>query len=92
MNYEPQTELDRIEAIKTVFEADGWSLFLEDIKQNCDSIDTVAGLDDLLSLGIRQGQLNTLNGILNYENLIVATEEQINSDIEAAKAEDSPDA
>lgn len=89
MSYNHQEELARIESIKSIFELEGWALFLEDMKTNLASVNTISGVDGLQELGIRQGQTQILGGILNYETLIEATENQINEDINAPEESDA---
>ena len=89
INYNPQNELDRIKTIRTLFEMEGWALFMEDMQNNLRAVAGLAGIEGLQSLGNRQGQAGVLEGILNYEGLVDATESQINADIEAEVAADA---
>lgn len=89
ITYNPQDELDRIKTIRTLFEMEGWALFMEDMQRNLSANSGVAGIEGLQLLGVRQGQVDVLEGILNYEGLIEATETQINADIEAEVAADA---
>tara|TARA_R110002074_G_scaffold61959_1_gene149440 strand:- start:3238 stop:3516 length:279 start_codon:yes stop_codon:yes gene_type:complete len=89
IDYNPQNELDRIKTIRTLFEMEGWALFMEDMQNNLRAVAGLAGIEGLQSLGNRQGQTGVLEGILNYEGLVDATESQINADIEAEVAADA---
>ena len=89
MSYNPQEELARIETIKGIFELEGWALFLDDMNTNLAAVSTVSGVTGLQELGTRQGQAQILEGILNYETLIEATENHINEDINAPEESDA---
>ena len=89
IDYNPQNELDRIKTIRTLFEMEGWALFMEDMQNNLRAVAGLAGIEGLQALGNRQGQTGVLEGILNYEGLVDATESQINADIEAEVAADA---
>jgi len=89
MSYNPQEELARIETIKELFEHAGWEQFRQDMANNLQAVSTIKGITGEQELGVRQGQVFVLEGILNYETLIEATEKQINEDINAPEESDA---
>lgn len=91
VSYNPQDELTRIETIGEMFSTEAWAMYLQDMQQNLDAVNSLSGIVGEQQLGIRQGQVDTLSGILNYENLITATEAQIRADMLTPESSD-PDA
>lgn len=83
LDYNPSEELARLETIKELFEHDGWQNFLQDMALNLQAVQSCKGITGEQELGFRQGQVQVLEGVLNYESLIEATEAQITEDINA---------
>ncbi len=46
-----------------------WKDLIEDVQQMRDSTDTVASIDDLRKLGIKQGEVSMMDWFLNIERV-----------------------
>ena len=56
------------EDLFNTFSTEGWKAFIEDMSDNFESLNNVAGITDAKELHFKQGQLNTLSAIINFEN------------------------
>jgi hypothetical protein len=57
------------EARAEMFASKGWQDLIEDIKAMRDSTDTVASIDDLRKLGVRQGEVSMMDWLLNLQRV-----------------------
>lgn len=67
------------DAAREMFNTDGWKNFITDIENNVANV-RVENIDDANGFWIAKGQLNVMQSILGYENMIRATEEADESD------------
>lgn len=58
------------EDLFSTFATDGWKAFIEDMQSNYDTLNHVQNIPDAKELHFKQGQLNVLTAILNFENAI----------------------
>ena len=58
------------DALVSMFSSEGWVYFIEDVQKNLNGINTLDGIRGEQQLGIMQGQLQVLRGILTYEDTI----------------------
>ena len=64
-----------------LFRTDGWQQLIKELQQNAITINSVEVTKDANDLYLRKGQLNVLAYILNFENTLNNTyEELINND------------
>lgn len=64
------SEKQRIEAMLSMMETDGWSYFLETVKNDAEVQNNLMAAKDEADLFYRKGALNVLTGIANYESTL----------------------
>jgi|TARA_R110001606_G_scaffold296330_1_gene444099 hypothetical protein len=63
-----------------LFRTEGWSLLLEDLKQQIPNIDAVEQVKTIEDLYFRKGQLNILGALLNLEDTNLRGQESLSED------------
>ena len=77
MNNETETYFRHL---NDMFRTEGWQIFLDDIKQGVDVVNSVELTKDEQDLYFRKGQLAVLANILNIEAQIAATQAEAEAD------------
>ena len=57
------------EARFDMFASQGWQDLMDDVAKMREATDTVAGLSDLVKLGVRQGELSIMQWILSLQDV-----------------------
>ena len=72
------------EARFDMFASQGWKDLMDDVAKMREATDTVAGLSDLVKLGVRQGELSIMQWILSLQDVSEETYRQltVSDDIE----------
>lgn len=76
---------DQAEVLKDMFQSAGWEIFMADMTAQLEAIDNADGIKGEQALGHRQGQVQILRGVVNYEKIVdqvLAQNEQDSSDEE----------
>ena len=61
--------------LKAMFRSEGWKLFLEDLKDSAEAVDSIEHTKTLEELYLRKGQLSVIANCLNHEEQIYSAEE-----------------
>lgn len=64
------SEQQYFESLFHTFSTDGWKAFIEDMQSNFDALNHVQNISDAKELHFKQGQLNALSAIINFETAI----------------------
>lgn len=73
---------DIYDDLKTMFMSNGWNYFLEDVKENLKGVNTLSDIQGEQQLGMKQGQVAILQGIIKYEDTIDQVRQQAQIDAE----------
>lgn len=73
---------DIYDDLKTMFMSNGWNYFLEDVKENLKGVNTLSDIQGEQQLGMKQGQVAILQGIIKYEDTIDQVRQQTQIDAE----------
>lgn len=70
-------QLNKFNEYFDLFGHPGWKRLMDDLEDNLQDVDTLAGLKDTLNLGIRQGKIQTLENILTLEDYMRAMYDEL---------------
>jgi DNA topoisomerase VI subunit A len=73
-------ELDQLETLRDMFMHEGWAIFKGDFTKQLESVQLVDGITTELQLGRHQGMTEVLRGIVNYEGVVDAVEQQLKAE------------
>lgn len=69
-----------------LFSEPGWKHFIADMQRFFDGADKVSGLKDVDGLKFRLGELSTLSHVINWQNAVATSYEELLSTDEAENA------
>ncbi len=76
MNLETLTDEEYFAQCKLTFRTDGWSIFMQELKDQADMINDVQDMSTLENLHFAKGQLNVIGKLLNFEDMLSRTEQE----------------
>lgn len=68
------------EDLLETFTTPGWKHFMEDMVKDLSDVDSIKSISNEQELFYRKGQMQVLNGILNYESLAQKGLEEMDED------------
>lgn len=63
-----------------MFNSEGWVYFIEDVRANLETANTLDGVQGEQALGMQQGRVDILRGIINYENTIKQVRDELDTE------------
>jgi len=75
MDLDKLSDEDYFGHMKMMFRTQGWTILLAELKEQADMISDIQDMTTLEALHYAKGQLNTIGGILNFEDVIRRSEE-----------------
>ncbi len=82
-----EQELEQIEKLLDLFAHEGWPIFMSDMEKNLAAVNHVGSIAGEQQLGVRQGQVQALAGLLNYPTAIETARKQLIEDQAASDPE-----
>ena len=80
MDLENLSDEDYFGHMKMMFRTEGWEILLSELKNQSEMIGDIQDISTVEALHYAKGQLNTIGGILNFEDVIRRSEESQEED------------
>ena len=80
VDFETLTNEDYFGHMKLMFQSDGWTILMRELRDNAISINNLQDVKDERDLDFKRGQLAAIGQLLNFEETILRAEREETED------------